>query len=245
MALALNASEARWVEFIRANVVGRLAGSDRDRARTAAVVTWWALKEGILDLTNPLRHNLCGAGGDHPIGDLQTCPGGSAWQVGLSGIQPASVSLAQAEATARRLYPSESIETVLERTARSSGVDDSAADQIRNSSGDLRKSWLLRDGPISFTLQRPFVERCFAGNAPGWCFGTWDSARRFASDAGRIRSTVAELESMFSGAPTPGRSWRPLLLAAALGGAAYYLYSTSDGSRLRRQIERRVARFAT
>jgi hypothetical protein len=246
----LNPSERRWVDFIRSNIVGRLEGGDADRAETAAIVTWWSLKEGILDLASPLRQNLCHAGGaDHAIGDLATCPAGSAWQVGIAGIQPGAVTLAQVQAVASRLYPGISLVSLLDQIAVASGIQGAAVDQIRNSTGDLQKSWLLRDGPIAFTLQRPFVEKgCLGSSAASWCFGSWDSARRFASDAATVRGTIDELAGYFSGAPSaptaPGGSSGTLAALAAvalLGGAAYALVRPRETSRLVGRLRRRLA----
>jgi hypothetical protein len=219
----LNPTESRWIQYIQDNVVPKLEGTSADRARTGALVAWWSLKEGILDLTDPLRHNLCSQGGhDVRISDLATCSG-PAWQVGISGIQPGAVKLADVEGVAKRLYPEVTIETLLEDIAIRSGVQGSAVDQIKNSSGDLRKSWLLRDGPISFMLQAPFVERgCLTQNPASWCFGSWDSARRFAPDQATAQQTVAELQDRFASASSPsGRSRVPPLLPwlLALGGA--------------------------
>ena len=222
MPLALNASETRWIDFIRDRVVGRLQGSAEERARTAAIVGWWALKEGILDLPNPLRHNLCSAQGERQIGDFGTCDGGGAWQIGLSGIQGNAVTLAQAEATAARLYPGQSVTQILERTAVDAGVEGNAVDSIRNSTGALRKSWLLRDPAIAFTLQRPFVERGCLRSPQSWCFGGWDTARRFASSSARISEVIGELESRFS-SPSFARVL-PILALAAGAGALYWAW---------------------
>lgn len=238
MTLPLTPSEARWIDHIRSNVVGRLEGTEAERARTAAIVAWWALKEGILDLPNPLRHNLCSAAGERQIGDLGVCPRG-AWQIGLSGIQGGAVRLADVEAVAQRLYLNLSIPEVLERSAKDAGIQDpDTLAAIRESTGDLRKAWLLRDGAIGFTLQRPFVERgCLSGRYP-WCFGSWDTARRFASDEARIREVISDLESQFRGVPREADRRGGLLgnaLLVALVGGATYLAVRGAGAGSRRR----------
>ena len=142
---------------------------------------------------------------------------GPAWQVGISGIQPSAVSLSQAEATSRLIYPSDSVPDVLYRTAREAGVSDDVARAISQGPGDLRKSWLLRNGPIAFTLQAPLVRRgCVQGNA-SWCFGSWETARKFARDRATIQDTIGTLESRF----LQGGIMLPLLVATAVGVAVW------------------------
>ena len=228
MTLQLTPSEAKWIDYIQKNVVGRLEGTSAQRARTAAVVTWWALKEGILDLPNPWRQNLCHTGGDHLIGDLEVCSS-SIWQVGMSGIQPSSVSLSQVEATARRIYSGQSLSSVLADIADDARMDSATKDAIKASTGDLRKAWLLRDPAIAFTLQRPFVEAGCITGARSWCYGGWDTARRFASDGGRVKEVVAELEERFSGIGGISSSKQKLLLLGLLGLGAFYWYGHSRG----------------
>lgn len=216
MDLPLNATERFWIDHIRKNVVPKLSGNSKERARTAAVVTWWALKEGILDLQNPWRHNLCaGGGGQRQIGDLETCPG-SVWQLGMAGIQPRSVSLGAVEQMAGTLYPGQSLSRTLERIARNADLSDGDVDLVSSSIGELRKAWLLRDPVIAFELQRPFVERCLQGSAPSWCFGSWAQARAFASSPEQIRSTIAALEDHFQGAGSTVLPWAVFLVSVGL-----------------------------
>jgi hypothetical protein len=188
----LSPTQSKWVEYVRKNVAPRIG------ARAAALVTWWALKEGILNLENPWRHNLCNRpGGDVKVGDLDTC-GSSVWQIGMSGIQGSAVTEATVEATAIRLYPGASIEGILARIADDAGVDSATRQAVASSTGLLRKAWLLRDPAISFYLQAPFVEKgCVTGNY-SWCYGSWDTARAFAADKNTALATIAELESMFA-----------------------------------------------
>lgn len=216
----LNSKERYWINYIRDNVVSKLLGSAAQRAQTAAIVTWWSLKEGILDLPNPISHNLCHfSSGDRPIGNLDVCPG-QIWQIGISGIQGNAVTLNQVEQLSRQIYPNLSIEQILSNTAILANVDSNTALQIQNSTGNLRKSWLLRDPAISFTLQRPFVEQGCLNRQASWCFGNWDSARRFASDKSTIFSTINELSKEFSGSESQSIfPW--LLLAGSLGAIGY------------------------
>ena len=234
----LSAAESRWIDYIRENVVGLLEGSAADRARTAAIVTWWSLKEGVLDVRpSPWRHNLCSTG---KLGDLQTCPQ-RVWQLGMSGIQPSAVAEVQVDAVAARIYPGMSDRALLAKIASDAGVDASTAAAIEDSSGDLRKAWLLRDPAISFTMQAPFVQaQCLrGGDSASWCFGGWDTARRFASSPHRIEQVIASLEDHFSDAPSisRGRSTAEKVgIALAAGALTWWaLYQTQAGSRFRRK----------
>jgi hypothetical protein len=220
MTLELNPTESKWIDFIESSVVPRLEGSSAEKARTAAIVTWWALKEGILDMPNPWRHNLCHTGGDHQIGNLETCAS-SVWQVGMSGIQPASVSLAQVESVAKRLYPSVDIAQILSGIALDARVDSSTQAAVAASTRDLRKAWLLRDPAISFTLQRPFVEKGCISGSYSWCYGSWDTAKRFATNAAKVREVVSDLEARFSGSFGSGSPLLPWLLVLGLGVGLY------------------------
>src|SRR5687768_14201580 len=77
----LTAAQAKWVDYVGTNVVPRLPGTAAERARRAAIVVWWALKEGVLDVVpSPYRHNLCTQNGsDVRLNDLGIC-NGPAWQ---------------------------------------------------------------------------------------------------------------------------------------------------------------------
>jgi hypothetical protein len=190
----LSPVQSKWVEYVRRNVAPRIG------ARAAALVTWWALKEGILNLENPWRHNLCNRpGGDVKIGDLDTCSG-SVWQMGMSGIQVTAVSEATVLGAAQRLYPGDGVEDILSRIAEDAGVDAATKRAVEQSTGLLRKAWLLRDPTISFYLQAPFVEKGCVSGTYSWCYGSWDTARTFAANRDVALATIAELEAMFAGA---------------------------------------------
>lgn len=242
----LTPAEAHWIEYIWSTVTPRLLGTEEERARTAAIVTWWALKEGVLDMPNPWRHNLCGAGGNHQIGDLEVCPSGPAWQVGMAGIQPAAATLAQVEAVVSQIYPGEDHRALLRRIAQDASIQDSSvASAIAASEGTLKKAWLLRDPAIAFTIQRPFVENgCLRGNY-AWCYGSWDTAQHFARDKTRAAEVMMDLMGYFRTAPlrqpesTSSRRWLPLVLVG-LGVGAYYLYATRSGKKLRRRAEAKM-----
>lgn len=219
MTLPLSASESRFVDYVQANVAPYVG------ARASALVTWWALKEGILDLPNPWRHNLCTRDGrDVKLGDLDVCPG-SAWQIGMSGIQAGAVSLAEAEAVAVRFYGS--VPAALSKVVAEADVDNATRSAVLASDGDLRKAWLLRDPVISFTLQAPFVEKGCITGTHGWCYGSWPTALTFAKDRSVALQVVSELERRFSAKPlepSPKKAvpWLPILAVASVAGFYYF-----------------------
>lgn len=229
--LQLNERERGWVDYIDANVVDRLKGTSNEKARTAAVVTWWALKEGVLDLANPWRQNLCGT---RRLGDLETC-GGGAWQLGMAGIQGNAASDAEVERVAGVIYPGRSLANVLDKTASDAEVDASTRREIASSTGTLRRAWLLRDPAIAFTIQEPFVERqCLRAGAAGWCYGAWETARKFASSASRVQEVIDALETRFR--TGIDRRWRRTLATwtLLLGGGvvlAWWLHSERGSQR--------------
>jgi hypothetical protein len=206
LALSLSTAEETWVGYVATNVVPHLTGTLDERAHRAAIVTWWALKEGVLDVSpSPFHHDLCASGATQSqIGPLATCSG--PWQVGIAGMFMGNVSDAQVAAAAAAVHPGVSLTTLLGTIAQTAGypTTSSTGQQIVASSGRLRSAWLVRDGAIGITLNEPFVAECFT-TAPDWCFGTWSEATRFASSAARIKDVVGQLETRFKAAPaTPG-----------------------------------------
>lgn len=225
---SLTAAESRWIAWVGTNVLPHLPGSAEARIELAARVTWWSLKEGVLDVSpNPWRHNLCTmSGGDRQIGDLDTCA--STWQVGMSGLQMPNVSDGTVIAAAQRAYPGESIASILARIANDAGVPSSTKNAIVASSGRLQASWLARDPAIGFALNAPFVDDCLP-SGPSWCYGNWDTAIAFASDPQRVATVIDALETRFRNGggtstnttPSPSPGTTPTSAACGLGDGLY------------------------
>lgn len=218
--LHLSPLQSKWVAYVRENVAPRIG------PRRAAVVTWWALKEGILNLENPWRHNLCSRDGKNvKVGDLEVCPG-TAWQLGMSGIQGNEVNAATVEAMAGKLYPGTSIPALLERIADTAQVRDDVKQAVMVTTNvELRKAWLLRDPAIGFALQAPFVESGCVTGEHSWCYGGWDTAKAFAANKSVALNTIAELEALFGGTPSAPSSFPWLAGLVFLGVAAYFVRS--------------------
>jgi hypothetical protein len=246
------AAQSKWTTHIRDSVVPRLAGTQAERARRAAIVTWWALKEGVLDKQpSPYRHNLCTRNGkDVTLGDLEICAPGSTWQVGISGIQLPNVTDAAVIATAQSLYPGKSLASILGSIAQAAGIDPASTTgkAIVASTGRLQASWLLRDPAIGITMQVPFADDCVNGG-PGWCYGFWPEAQTFASSLSRIQRVIGDLQTYFTtAAPPPGGGGSDPCANATLGDGAYcatYFSATAEAKTLLSCVGKKTANTTT
>jgi hypothetical protein len=178
-----------------------MVGSRSQRIAKAATVSWWSLKEGVLNLSNPLSYSNCHFPPDQRIGPVDVCPNPDhAWQVGISGVQAAWRSLADVEALAANVHPQKSSAQVLTDAANTAGLGPATAtgQTIVSSTGRLRLSWLLRDGAVGFEAQYPVVQQeCFVDGLY-WCFGTgWSTSAAFAPNYGTAVQAVADLEAIF------------------------------------------------
>jgi hypothetical protein len=189
----LSPNQEKWLRWVAAKTVPRLTGTRAERVDKVSWVAWWAMKEGVWDLQyqqpNPQSFSLCDYGGNVPLGPLETCDnGGGAWQVGLAAgqVNPNSRSVVELENTAMMLYPGQTIAQIMDHTANVAGFADGTAtyNGIVNSTGNLRKSWLLRNHGVGFHYQYPEVySQCYQLGY-SWCYGssqTWYPANQFAS----------------------------------------------------------------
>ena len=187
-----------WLNAIGRDVVPLLA-DDRDTNLTnAARVAWWSLKEGVLFLDNPIVYSNCNyPSGDMHVGPLVVCPSGRAWQVGLSGVQVPTFQLSALETTAGQLYPMLTVEQVLEQTAADALLDAGDAAAVKASTGDLRRSWLLRNSAIGFTHQVDIVTRECIDDTRSWCFGTgWTATQLFAPNQAAAMGAIDDIRAI-------------------------------------------------
>jgi cell wall-associated NlpC family hydrolase len=217
----LTANQAKWLGAIEA-ALAKVPGTPQERARRAAIVAWWSLKEGVLGMNNPYLHNLCTrGGGDVQIGHTEQC--WSTWQVGISGIQVPNVTDTQVMNMAAQIYPGVSTTDILTKIATAAGISPST---ITGTTGRVRSGWLLRDPAIGIALQWQFADDCVS-SGPGWCYGFWPEAQAFASSLSRIQGVVNALEQRFlaakpdagGGTPLPGGT--DLCVNANLGDGLY------------------------
>ena len=197
----LDAEQELWVRYIAAHVVPQVPGSAGERIDKSAYVTWWALKEGVLNVNNPLSYSNCSFPPDQHIGPVEVCPNpDNAWQVGLSGVQAAWRTLESVEEVALTVYPQEPIGEILVDAAITAGfgVTTSLGQTIASSDDRLRLSWLLRNGPVGFEAQYPVVyNECFV-SVETWCFGSgWPTSAAFAPTQAAAQEAVTDLKSIF------------------------------------------------
>jgi hypothetical protein len=188
-----------WLHYVGREVVPNLEGNRSERLTDAARVAWWSLKEGVLFLQNPIVYSNCHfSSGDAYIDPLETCAQGSAWQVGMSGIQVWAASLETLEGTATSLFPGLSSNQVLQQTAAEAGLDSGETAAVVASTGDLRRSWLMRTSAIGFTHQVGPVTRECIDDTRSWCFGTgWHATQLFAPDRNGAMQAIDDIRAMF------------------------------------------------
>ena len=201
---ALTSTQEQWVKWIATYSVPKLLGDREARLTVASRVAWWSLKEGVLGLSNPFVYSNCNtASGDTRIEPLATCAPGRAWQVGLSGVQVPNIrTLAQAQSTSAAIHKSLTEAQVLGATANQAGFATGTAtyNGIVNSTGDLRKSWLLRNHAVGITLQEPFVTGDCINGSIYWCYGTgWTETARYAPNRAEALESIRELKAILDG----------------------------------------------
>ena len=195
----VNEPACGWLEYFGREVVPALAGSRDDRLDVAATVAWWSLKEGVLFLDNPIVYSNCAfETGSEYIGPLETCPAGRAWQVGISGIQVPTFLDDRPSLQAAALFPSLTVDEVLELTAAEALLDPSETTALLNSPDEvLRTSWLLRNSPIGVTLQVDLViSECVDGSY-SWCYGTgWTATSLYAPDKDAALRSIEDIRAV-------------------------------------------------
>ena len=192
----LNASQDKWVRWIAKNTVPKLTGTRDQRLTKASRVTWWSLKEGVLDLASPLPYSNCN--GTY-VGPLSVCAAGYAWQAGIAGIQPRDHYLSDSESTAGLVYPGVAIKDVLAKAAVTAGyaAGTSTYNSIVASTGDLRNSWLLREQAVAFTKQEPLVTYQCITNSEVWCYSSgWYPSSAYAPNKSAALKAISDLKAI-------------------------------------------------
>ncbi len=194
--------QAGWVHYVAYCAVPHMQGARADRLTAAARVSWWSLKEGVLDATgpNPVGFSLCTtSSGDKRIGPLEVCGVGAPWQVGASAIQVPCCTLSEVESLASKLFPGMTSDKVLEGTAAEATYLPGSANSksIVGSTGALRTSWLLHNSPIGFTLQAPIVTNECVTGSKSWCFGSgWSETASYAPTKAAAMGSIDDIRGI-------------------------------------------------
>lgn len=194
----LTANQEAAVRWIAANTIARVPGDLSQKLTTVSRVTWWSLKESILNFSSPSVHRYSNCQNVN-YDPLITC-GTDNWQVGIAGVHMSNAAgqAAYIESLASQLYGGWTPRAVLDHTANYAGYADgtSAHTAIVNSTGRFRTSWLARNHGVGFVFNEPYVVPCFGSAAPSWCFEGGTEALRFASSPAVITRSLQELRAI-------------------------------------------------
>lgn len=205
----LNESEAKNVQWIGECVVPFLPGTREQQAEVAARTTWWALREGNLELTG--KH-LFGYSNCHEKGKdrLRTNQPGydcgtNIWQVGIAGGQVANYSEKQyatkIDQVLSSLHNSMNESALLAWAASLAGYDEKSTERkaIISSTGRVKHSWLLRNPLIGFLLveKQEVTAECIRDRKK-WCFnGNYPAAKKFSRSVTGMNKSIADLKRYF------------------------------------------------
>ena len=202
----LHPSEEKWVRFVANTVVPQLRGTREQRIKIAAEVSWWAMKEGIFKVANPITFSSCsrigpdGKNKNARIGPLEVCETGRAWQVGLAAVQVPNFSEQKVLDTVKALWPNRSVNDVLVEAVKYGGYNlaTPTGRAILESKGLLRKSWLLRHPAVGFTLVHGNVRGQCIETSHNYCYGTgWAETRAYAPTREAAMKSIADLTTLF------------------------------------------------
>ncbi|KAL9652659.1 hypothetical protein ABK040_003962 [Willaertia magna] len=209
----LNVNEVKWLKYIGQKVVPQLTsyynGNREIALQNAAIVAWWSLKEGILQIENAIRFNLCDP--NHVVKSNQwdgICAkenGFGTWQVGLAAIQSpiteerAKTMIVNLENNICKklgLNPNQALLNIVNEA----GFGNDIAKNIMSSQGRLRASWLLRIPSVSFVVQLPIINNeCFSGNVRNWCYSSkWSPSNKYSPTIESMSIAVNDVKNILS-----------------------------------------------
>ncbi len=210
-----NATECKWIAYIYQNVLPLLPNDGPDgKAGRAARVTWWALREQILDQEKPATvenavgySNCADTGPNHDVNFLYDCTV-LEWQVGIAGVHVGGQSLsttdidarlAEVEAKAKELHPGESLDQILGQVATDAGYSQGTPEYTAavNSTGHLRISLILRDPATGFFFEdQAVLDECV--NGTGCTGNSYTPAKQLAPDHATVLQVIRELTAYFN-----------------------------------------------
>lgn len=189
-----------------------LPGNRSQQIDLAAKALWWGLREGNLEKPGAVlfRYSNCHLPqkGDKDYSDLPLTPcSGSIWQVGVAGIQVSNFSTEQVNEQIDQLFGRLSLsrddQALLRWTAALAGhpPESKVSQAILQSKGKLRKSWLLRNPLVSYTLVIQNIEtECTKTKQPRkWCLqGNYTAAKNFSKTIKNMQGAIEDLKKILA-----------------------------------------------
>jgi hypothetical protein len=194
----LDATQESRVRWIASNTVPRVPGTRDERLVKSARVTWWSLKEGVLNVSNPHSYSNCGG---TRLAPLSGCSA-TTWQAGIAGAQVWNYTLSSLESTALNLYPGKTVRDVLADASVKAGyaAGTTTYNGIVNSTGDLRRSWLVRHHAVGFVHNEATVSWECISQSKSWCYSPdWYPSSAFAPNRDAAMRSIRELQAIFDG----------------------------------------------
>jgi hypothetical protein len=139
---------------------------------------------------------------------LYDCPTNT-WQVGIAGAQPANYLDSEVTKAFQKVYGSINAAIregdAIRWTATLAGYEENSDEfeGIANSKDRVRRSWLLRDPLIGFSLLGPYIhQECVVKPAPkkgvDWCtFGSYDAAKNYSHTRAGVIRAIEDLKKIF------------------------------------------------
>lgn len=209
----LKSNEQKWIQWIAQNVLPLLPNDTPDgRAGMAARVTWWSLREGVLNLDPPFGFSNCGDTGPNHVVDnlLYLCPT-TDWQLGIGAVSLNNHTATDVEPETKKLHNTSDISQILGQVADLSGKsnDKSAViNSVDTKDSKLRASLLLRDPATGFFFEyTDVINECLGipklpipedFTPKNFCLGN-----SFSKDKPGIEQIINELTAYFQDSSGP------------------------------------------
>jgi hypothetical protein len=207
---ALNETESKNIQWISKCVLPLLPGTAEERLDLVAKVTWWALREGVLELSSDrvFRYSLCdnGKGVDtaRSATPLYNCES-NIWQVGIAGGQAMNYSQKDIDekttAVINALGGGITEDELLDWTASLAGFGEGSKDYagIMSSTDRVRRSWFVRNPLVGMLLTITEVQNECLVEGKSWCFdGNYDEAIKFSGTRANMLTSIDDLKKIFA-----------------------------------------------
>lgn len=206
----LNQKEMHNIRWIKKCVLPLFPGEKEEKSRIAAEVTWWSLREGVLELVGEplfayanchLRSGIDRVVSSQPLWNCDT----NIWQVGMMAGQVMNYSPQLIAEKIQQVQESLGLiaeeNELLEWTANLAGYPPGSemSASIVESKGRVRRAWLVRNPIIGMLLTKIEVEEeCITGSKR-WCIsGQYAEAKKFSGSRARMLRSIQDLDTYFA-----------------------------------------------